>query len=198
MDEFMNKLLNDSFLVAIQVNNSDTELKSHSYGFKKKNVMTYDDRVSILPSNQIKNESDFLKLIKSIYKYKKFHSISVAAISNELYCKIFNVSEEDFKKALLTNTHEILAEEEFGWFTYGLDYMCYRIPKELVVGSFKYDENSDTVSFVYNSNYYMNLSDEERKKFVATYKELIMNEVENDDYSNEYPYGNIMELKKKI
>ena len=194
MDEFMNKLLNDSFLVAIQVNNSDADLKSHSYGFKRKNTMIYDDCVVALPNYQTKNGKTFLKLIRDIYKYKPFYSISVAAISNDLYCKIFNLSEKDLKAILNYNGHELCAQEEFGWFIYGLNYMYYRIPKELTVGSYKYDENSDNISFVYNNNYYMNLSDKDRETFVKTYKELIINEVQNDDY----PYANIMELRKKL
>ena len=197
MEEFVNELLKNNFLIAIQVNNTDPELKSHLLGFKKKDVMVYDDRVSTLPNELVQNGTDFLKLIRSIYKYKPFYSISVAAVSNDLYCKIFNLSEDDLKMLINNNTRELCIEEEFGWFTYGLDCLNYRIPKELVVGSFEYDENSDTISFINNNNYYMNLSDEDRKSFVEIYKELITEEVENDNHDNEYPYGNILELRKR-
>lgn len=202
MEEFVNELFKNNFLIAIQVNNTEEELKSHLYGFKRKDYSIYADRVSAFPDYNAKNGTNFLKYVRKIYNYKPFYSVSVAVVSKELYCRIFDMGEDDYRSFIKNNSHEVCVEEEFGWFTYGPHYkpfcLFYRIPKELVIGSLIYDENSDTFSFVNNSNYYMNLSEEDREAFINTYKELIINEVENDDYDVEYPYQNIMELRKKL
>ena len=43
----------------------------------------------------------------------------------------------------------------------------------------------------------MNMSKEDRERFIRMYKRLILNEVENKEYDNEYPYDNIKRLYEK-
>jgi hypothetical protein len=199
MEEYFDKLFDDSFLVAIQVNNTDSDLNSHKYGLKRKNINIYDDRVVALPNSETKNGKDFSNLAKDIYEYKPYNSISIANIRKDLYCEMFKFSEKDLKRIIKYNSYENYVEEEFGWFIYSyMNYLYYRIPKELVVGSIKYDDNLDQLSFIENANYYMNLNKKDREKFLRVYKELVLNEIENEDYDNEYPYNNISVLSKKL
>ena len=40
----------------------------------------------------------------------------------------------------------------------------------------------------------MNLSKEEKEDFIKSFKKLILNEIVNYDYENEYPYSNVKKL----
>lgn len=194
MEKYIDDLLNNSFLIVIQSNNEDN-LKSHMLGFKSIDVLLNDNFVEVFPNYDINNGNDFVNHIKFLYHEKTFKSISLAVVDIDLYCKIFEIERSEYNQFIKCNSKELCVEEEWGWFEYydrftKRDY--YRIPKELVLGSIKY--NKDKLIFQKNENYYMNLSKEEKEDFIKSFKKLILNEIVNYDYENEYPYSNVKKL----
>ena len=203
MNEFLHELIKGSFLVALQIENGEDEFKSHTMGFKRESFEG-EKSFYVFPTYEVKNGKNFSKFIRKLYRTKRFDSLAIANVSNELYCRVFNMSEEDYRWFIKENSHEICVEEEFGWFeyfnpTYGVNgkYIYYRIPKELVLGTIKYSEDIDETFFIPNENYYANLTEEDKEKFIKRYKRLIRNEIENEDYDQEYPCKDIISLTRR-
>ena len=204
MDEFFQELIKNSFLIGLQIENGQDDLKSHAMGFKRE-ILEKENHTYFFPDYDVKDGKKLSEFIKKLYQVRQFDSLSIANVGKELYCTIFDMSNKDYNWFIRHNSHEICAEEEIGWFEYFTPFyksekikVYYKIPKELVLGSIKHNDKSGEMFFIPNPNYYMNLDEESRNTFIESYKKIISNEIVNEDYNQEYPCSDIMTLSKRM
>lgn len=197
----MNKLFDNSHFIAMQFNKSKN-LNSHLFGFKNYNIPKQKNVVQVFPNDDISTWDEVLKYIEFLNSKNVFESISVACLSEELFCDIFGFSEQEYKNYIGYGSKEMKSacvEEDFQWFEYTEPYelkIRYRIPKELVFGSIVRNKNGE-LGFIANKNYIDNLNDDEKNEFIELYRELILNEVRNEDLDDKYAFRDIKKFKAR-
>ncbi len=199
----MKDLFKNNFLIAIQLYNSENDLSSHSngfsnykYSFSEEDGYKEENIFSVFPNEDITTGEDFLKYIEYLNINNSFKTISIACIGKELYCAIFGLNDQEYDEYIKSRSNEVAAEENFKWLSYSIPFenkICFRIPKEIILGSIVTNENKDLI-FIYNKNYIDNLSNEEKQEFINQYKELILNQVEDENLYNNC----VSKINKKI
>lgn len=197
MEKFLDELLNNNFLVAMQFNFlKEDNMKSHIYGFKLHRLKG-ENYVVVFPKNIINNGKKIINYITSLYDAHPFESISIGVINKDIICNLFNISIDKYNRILNARPKEYLVKKQWNYFKYfkpnsSIEY--FRIPKELVKGTIFYNNKNKSYSFMANKNYIENLDEKSKLNFLELYNLLLLSKGINNDYDVEYPYRNIKEV----